>query len=269
MGFSLLSLSKLKSPLESVAASPARTPIPRYSSRDEKKKLDNGKILFQRNAPTEAEVQQDYSPYAMELWKTSDYATIAADDAGCVGKYSDYGRADEIVENTRGTNPQYDLRRPAAPVRRPGGELTSLANIQAQHQEDHGHIALFAGGAESFQYEVLFDAEDDDAAPVITVDDVVVIEQFKRLLAEPEGEQCYDAEMSYNANRSLDYGVYGVAVAAAVDRILDCPSEAYKPYGRVCSEDLIDACFEDEEALSLGTGALLISACPLRKPFEA
>ena len=241
MGISLPSFSKLKSSMGNVATSPSRTAMSktRCPPKSEKKELYKAKVLFQRNAPTEAELQQEYLPYVMELWESSDCAAIFASDVGCEDECDDFGNADETVENTRGLHPRYDMYQTVAPVRRSGGTLGSLADVQAQYQEDHEQIALFAAEVECVDYEVLFDAEnfEDDAAPVVTMDNEGVVEQFKRLVAQPERPQQYNNAVSYNANRAQDFGIYRDSVMeAAVVRLLDNRSASYSPRENVLSD---------------------------------
>jgi hypothetical protein len=185
------------------------------------------KAPLQRNVPTEVELQKDYSPYDMELWEDTDYAAVSSSDIGDIrNQHDDFGLADQIVENTRGPYPRFDMRHLGSQVRKSGGELGSLAAVAASHQQEYEHMACFATEDKCVKYEVLFDADEEQVgpAPVVAVDEDAVVEQFKRLLERPT------VASSYNANSALDFG-------ASTGGLVDVPSVAYTPKDRVCKRE--------------------------------
>jgi hypothetical protein len=250
MGFSFpVSSRKGKSPASSAAATPVRTSSPRTFPKSEAKKVQKCKSFFKLGTPSEAELMRNFQSYTIELWEDSegeaDYATFSAGDVGDADeecekeflmeyKKNDMDRAADVVENTRGTHPRHDLCQTEAPVRKSGGQLGSLAAVQAQYQEELEQFAMLDAGTGPVSYELVFDAEDyiEDPAPVVTLDQAAVTEQFERLLSRSEPEKRPVSAISFGDYKALGFEVQDDSVMkTTLDRVLNRPCSAYNAPG--------------------------------------
>lgn len=149
--------------------------LKQYSEHNVEHRADNAALEHCESICLPSPASSQYSWYDL-LGSGYEDEAIPADKT----RVEHYRRVEEFVENTRGLHLKYGLGAAdgGAPMRSPGGN--NVTGIQRLTSE-----------AESVNFNVLYDTEsdDDEPAPVVTMNPEGVAEQFQRMMAG-EVEEC-------------------------------------------------------------------------------
>lgn len=222
MGFSLShSLTKAKFPVVGAAG-----PTTKPSEREKSRKIPS---FGKGKSKTADQLLCEYSQYTLEHWDEVELdeadledAELGGDNAvprclsesvflmGC--KKDDLGRKDDIVENTRGPRPRYDLRLKGTKVRRSGGVLGSSRSEEVELQKSKKEIAKWASEVGTAKSEVLFDADspteaDEQPAPVVLLSPEAIAGQFTWLCAQDA--DAFEPSQSFLGMRSPSQTMLG------------------------------------------------------------